>query len=104
VNAAADAAAAAAVPGGEKFGDAQRNVAHLNSCDGTWILAPALSYMRISSSYYRTYARRCYLRLPLPICNFGDGVGTSRPPRNFTIFLSYARDGAYEQKNKTPAA
>jgi hypothetical protein len=83
VNAAADAAVAAAVPGSEEFCEAQRRVAHLNSCDGTWILAPALSHMRISCSYFRTYARR-YLRLPLPICNFGDGVGTSRPPRNFT--------------------
>jgi hypothetical protein len=75
VNAAADAAVAAAVPGSEEFCEAQRHVAHLNSCDGTWILAPALSH--ISCSYFRTYARR-YLRLPLPICNFGDGVGTSR--------------------------
>jgi len=81
VNAAADAVVDAAVPGSDAFCDAQRHVAHLNSCDGSWILAPALSHMRISCSYYRTYARR-YLRLPLPICNFGDGVGTSRPPRS----------------------
>jgi hypothetical protein len=91
VNAAADAAVAAAVAGSEEFCAAQRNIAHLNSCDGTWILAPALSYMRISCSYYRTYARR-YLRLPLPICNFGDGVGTSRPPRNFTTGVHKIHD------------
>ncbi len=83
VNAAEDDAVAAAVPGSEEFCSAQRHLAHLNSCDGEWIHSPALAWMRMPASYYRTYARR-YLRLPLPVCNFGDGVGTSRPPRNFT--------------------
>ena len=73
----AKAALNTAVPGSEAHRAAERHLAHLNSCNGFWLLAPALAHMRISASYYRVYIRR-YLRLPQPICNYGGGVGSTR--------------------------
>jgi hypothetical protein len=78
---AAKAAAAATVPGSESYTLALRNLAHLRACDGTWLLAPALAHMRITASHYRIRVRR-FLRLSLPVCNYADGVGSTRPPRS----------------------
>ena len=78
---AAEAAANAAVPGSESHTRALRNLAHLRASDGTWLLAPALAHMRMSASHYRIRLRR-FLRLTLPVCNYADGAGSSRPPRS----------------------
>ena len=37
--------------------------------------------MRMSASHYRIRLRR-FLRLTLPVCNYADGAGSSRPPRS----------------------
>jgi hypothetical protein len=75
------AAVAAAVPGSESHTRALRNLAHLRASDGTWLLAPALTHMRMSAAHYRVRLRR-FLRLTLPVCNYADGAGSSRPPRS----------------------
>ena len=78
---AAKAALAATTPGSESFTQALRNLAHLKASDGTWLLAPALAHMRMSASHYRIRLRR-YLRMTLPVSNYADGVGSTRPPRS----------------------
>jgi hypothetical protein len=77
----AKAAVTAEVPGSEPYTHALRNLAHLKACDGTWLLAPALAHMRMTASHYRIRVRR-FLRLPLPVCNYADGIGSNRPPRS----------------------
>jgi hypothetical protein len=77
----AKAAVAAAAPGSELHTQALRNLAHLRASDGTWLLAPALAHMRMSASHYRIRLRR-FLRLTLPVCNYADGAGSTRPPRS----------------------
>ena len=79
------------VPGSEAHRAAERHLAHLNSCNGFWLLAPALAHMRISASYYRAYVRR-YLRLQQPICNYAGGAGSSRPPRNANTSVDKSHD------------
>ncbi len=37
--------------------------------------------MRMTASHYRIRVRR-FLRLPLPVCNYADGIGSNRPPRS----------------------
>ena len=77
-----EAAVAAEVPDSELHEAAQRNLAHYNSCDGGWLTAPALWFMRHTNTHFGIRLRR-YLRLPIPICeSIGGGVGSSRPPRS----------------------
>jgi len=78
---AAKVAIAAETPGSELYTHALRNLAHLKSSDGTWLLAPALAHMRMTASHYRIRMRR-FLRLTLPVCNYADGTGSNRPPRS----------------------
>jgi hypothetical protein len=78
---AAKAAVAAAVPGSVPHTRALRSLAHLRASDRTWLLAPALVHIRMSASHYRILVRR-FLRLALPVCNYADGAGSSRPARS----------------------
>ena len=91
VHDAAKAAVTSAVPGSETFRRAQRDLAHLNSCEGEWLLAPALSWMCIPSSFYRVRIRR-FLNLPIPVCDFAGGVGSSRPPRSANAGVNQTHD------------
>ena len=91
VVASATAAVNTTVPGSEAHLAAVRHLAHLNSCEGGWLLSPALAWMRISGSYYRVHARR-YLRLPQPVCNYAGGVGSLRPPRSATSGADKSHD------------
>ena len=76
------AALAAEVPNSERYAAALRTKAHLNSCDGGWVNAPALSHMRFPNTLFAIRLRR-YLNLPIPVCeDIGGGAGSSRPPRS----------------------
>jgi hypothetical protein len=88
---AAKSAVSAAVRNSETFRHAQRNLAHLNACDGDWVLAPALAHMRMPGQFFRVRIRR-YLNMHLPICNYAGGVGSSRPPLNANVGVNKDHD------------
>ena len=79
------------MPGSEPHTRALRNLAHLRASDGTWLLAPALTHMRMTSSHYRIRMRR-FLRMALPACNYADGVGSTRPPRSASNAVNPTHD------------